>query len=241
MSEKFTTARECTVTKNNCLKIRTCLFVLCSGLALGFLLSELSYTSRHPKVGKQVDDIHQYVYLFDTEQKIADYYRAIETSWTLPECLFARQGMARRGRDRPLVTVEPFTIFINNDSGEVSVHESQSPMYLVRLRKIEQLKFLRLNALLEKGRELPRFGAVVTYSKDGVYKRSGVSLSDDNSKLTSFDDSKGIGIFDTMEVWENGKKSIYSLNGLTWERSDEPPLYLPPPPPPMELPSMNTQ
>ena len=229
------TEREFTITvklPKISLKIFICLLILCLGFALGFVLSELSYTARHQQIDGQIDDFRQHVYLFDTEQKIADHYKAMETRHS-PECHFARQEMAQTGRDRPLVTVGPFTIFVNNDTSEVSVHESQSPMYLVRLRRTGQLKFLSLNGLLEKdqkGQSFPRFGAVITYSDDGVYKKGGVSLRDDNEKLTSFDDSKGIGVFDKMEVWENGEKSTYSLNGFTWEQEGEGPLMGMPPP-----------
>jgi len=196
---------------------------------MGFILSDLSYTARYQQTDEQIGDFHQHVYLFDTEQKIADHYKTMETKQR-PEYSFARQAMARRGRDQPLVTAGPFTIFVNNDTGEFSVHESQSPMDIVKMAIIGQTKFLRLNGLLEEGRSFPRFGAVLSYSVDSVYKRGSVSLSDDNRTLRTFVDSKGIGAFDTMEIWENNVKTDYRLNGLTWERDEGPPLVLPPPP-----------
>jgi len=223
------------------LKIFICSLILCLGFILGFVISELSYTARNQQIDEQNDDIYQHVHLFDTEQKIAEHYKKMEAAWAPPESLFSRQARARLGRDRPLVTVGPFTIFVNNDTGEVSVHESQSPLPLVELIKGGQVRILRLHGLLEEGLRYPRFFAAVTYSHNNIYKQCSMSLNRGNGLSTSFVDNNGMGVFDKMEVWDNGEKTNYRLNGLTWERSDEPPLYLPPPPPPMELPSMNTQ
>jgi hypothetical protein len=214
--------------RNVSLKIAVCLLILC----LGFTLGSWSHTARHQidnshwnyVACRPLDGIHQHVFVFDTEQKIADHYKAMAARHR-PECSFVRQIMARAGRDQPLVTAGPFTIFVNNDTDEFSVHESTSPLPLVELSRIGQTKFLRLHGLLEEGWTLPRFGGILTYSVDGVYRGYNMSLRGDSGTLTSYTDSKGIGVFDTMSVVENGVRVTYRLNGLTWE-----PLEVPLPP-----------
>jgi hypothetical protein len=163
------------------------------------------------------------VFLYDTEQKIEDYYKMVQ-ALPLPECDFAGSGLPLTWRDRPLVTVEPFTIFVHNITGEFSVRDAQTHSHLVEMYISGQAKNMRLHGLLEKGRSFPRFFAFLNYSGDGFYKRSGVSLSDDNQKSTFYRDMEGIGVFDTMRVSdrENDVETHYRLNDLTWEKIDMP-------------------
>jgi len=232
-ADKPAAEREFTITikfHKTTVNIVICLLIFCLSFGLGFVFGGLGYTARHQKIDEQIDGIHQHVFVFDTEQKIADHFKAMAARHR-PECSFVRQTMARVGRDQPLVTAGPFTIFVNNDTDEFSVHESTSPLPLVELSRVGQTKFLRLHGLLENGRDLPRFGAIITYSaEDTVYTRASVSLSNDDRTLTSFKDSKGTGVFDTKEVWESGVRVHYRLNGLTWEPLDESTPMLPPPP-----------
>ena len=158
------------------------------------------------------------MYLHDTEQTIEDFYKMTEV--VSPECSEAGDMIALMGRDRPLVTVGPFTIFVNNDTGVFSVHDAQTLMYLVRLKSNEQSKYLRLASLLEKGWRVPRFSASLIYSEDGVYKEGIFSVvREDETHDRLYFDSKGSGVFDIMHVYENGVPVKYHLNNLTWERA----------------------
>ena len=67
----------------NFCKIALKVLVVLLIFSMGFTLSELRYTARHQiddsqlsgPACDQIDDFHQFVYLYDTEQKLEDYYR----------------------------------------------------------------------------------------------------------------------------------------------------------------------
>jgi hypothetical protein len=227
-------------TRDNSLKIVVCSFVFCLlSVTLGFALSELSYTARHQinevhvsaTACRPIDDFHQLVYFYDTEQKLEDYNKTMQNILTSKNDI-ARKEFALMGRDRPLVEAGPFIIVVNNVTGEFSVCDAQTHSYLVEMRGVGQTKTMRLNGLLEKGQRFSRFFAALRYSEDGAYEGGNMSLRDDNGVSTYYRDNKGIGVFDTItkEIIEDGVRAHYRLNDLTWERIDDPPPMLPPPP-----------
>ena len=204
------------------LKIALKTFVLLFVFCLGFILSMLFYADQ------QMDDIHLYVY--DTEQKIEDYYKRIEKHFlditgALPESPVSREFVAMvRGQGRPLVEVGPFAIFVE-ESGTFSVREIQSLMPLVELENHEQSKRLYLSSSLEKGWRFPRFHVQLYYSEDGIYKRGGFSVSDreDGTWERSYLDTKGTGVFDVMHVYdcENSVWTKHHLTDISWEQVEE--------------------
>ena len=253
------------------LKIVICLLIL----SLGFILSELSYTARHQKIDDQIDDpiegFHQLVYLYDTKKKLEDYYKmrvwvSIDELKLHPESSEARAMIDYLGKmglhlespearaivdfvrnERPLARVGPFVVFASSDNGEFSVHEQSSGLPLITLRSNGQSKSLTLYSSVEPGWNLPRFDAHFTYSEDGVYEsgRFFVGRSGENPART-YEDTKGIGVFDTMSFFENDAHVTYRLNGLTWEREVSVPnpwqSGLPPPMGmPLPVPNVNTQ
>jgi len=202
---------------------------------LGFILSELSYTARH-----QIGDTHlggtacrpiegmQYVEVFDTEQKIEDCYKTMQAT-LFPKRVFAKGEFPLAWTEQPLVAVGPFITVVEKNTGNFSVRDTQTYNHLVEMGIFGQTKMMRLHGLLERGQKYPRFFAVLTYSDDGIYKNGKVSLSDGEGTWINYIDEKGIGVFDTIEksVTENEETVYYRLNGLTWERIDEPPLFFP--------------
>ena len=185
------------------LKILFCLFIFC----LGFVLSELRYIDR-------MDGVHFYVY--DTQQKIEDYHRRV-----------ILEGVSSEGREfkwRPLVEIGPFFAFhlVDSDSSRFSMHEKSSLMPFVQLESNEQSRKLSLFSSVEKGWGKPRFGAIFRYSKDGVYERGFFSVfRKDGTPERTYFDSRRIGVFDVMHVFEDGVRVTYHLNDITWERIDE--------------------
>jgi len=232
------------------LKILFVFFAFC----LGFILSELRYTSSDPKdnVCQQIDDFRQYIYLYDTEQKIEDYFRVYLDELGLhPE---SPQGRSRidfmRRLARPLVRVGPFVVFANNDNSKFSVREQFSPFALVELQSHEQTKRLILTGLAEKDWKLPRFSTQLTYSEDGIYKGGIFSVYKKKGWRNSYFDNNGSGVFDRMNISNNDGMFRYRLNDLTWELEGQTlwqeldPLEVPsegPDPGPMEIPSIKTQ
>lgn len=212
-------------------KIFFCLLMLC----LGFILGELRYATRHQiddsnlcdTKCEQKDDCHQFVYLFDTKQKIEDFYR--DELELYPENSFTRLSIdTMRRHERPLVRVGPFFIFASNDNCKFSVREQSSPQSLVSLENREQTKRISFSSLLENEWKEPRFRANFTYSKDGVYERGNfcVARKDGMTERVYFDD-KGRGVFDGMHIFDSAYVfTKYRLNDLTWESLGEiqPPL-----------------
>ena len=103
------------------LKMLVFLLVFC----LGFILGELCSTDQTD----QVDNSHQFVdvYVYDTEQKIEDFYTIFEKDFSEktglpPESPEAKEYMAtvQKGFGRPLVAVGPFAIFVNHDDDKFS-------------------------------------------------------------------------------------------------------------------------
>jgi hypothetical protein len=231
--------------RNIFLKNAVCLFILC----LGFVLGSWSHTVRHqidnshwnyPECN-QIDDFHQFVYLYDTEQKLEDFYKMMvrvtldETGWH-PESPEARWTSDSLRHERPLVKVGPFVVFISNDNRRFSVHQQSSRRPLVALSSDEspvtgeQYKLLTFASPLEKNWSAPRFMAHLRYSEDCVYKSGSFSVRVKEGFVDrTYHDDTGSGVFDTMGVWEDGAPATYRLNRLTltWEREvpvPQPPL-----------------
>ena len=236
------------------LTIVICLLILCLGVILGLVLSELSYMARYQQTDEQIGDFHQYVYLFDTEQKLEDYYKTMEAVFP-PGFPRTSDMMALVGRDQPLVAAGPFVIFVDNENGDFSVRDSQSLMQIVvwgkpRWALDKQSKYLQLSSLLEKGWTEPRFIAGLRYSEDGFYEGGFFAFNRANGERDrTYYHSKESGVFDKMSVYEYDvdvpDKFVmptmyrYRLNGLTWEREGEGQLMgMPPPPVPPLLPGM---
>ncbi len=198
--------------RKTALTILVFLFVFC----LGFILSE--------SCKDQMDGIHFYVY--DTEQKIEDYWKGKEKSifdriGLSPESPDAKKDMARRKNEwRPLVEVGPFFIFLSEDDDRrwFTVLERQSQVLLAQLVRDEQSKDLRLFSSLEKDWRFPRFRSHFRYSEDGIYAEGDFAvLRKDMTPERVYFDTQGIGVFDAMYVYENGEPFTYYLNGRSWE------------------------
>ena len=186
---------------------------------------------------RPIDDFHQYnVTLYDTKQKLEDYYKTMEAVFP-PGFPRASDMMALVGRDQPLASAGPFAIFVNNESGEFSVRDSQSLMQIVEWKKsgwssYEQSKHLILFSSYEKGWIMPRFCAGLRYSEDGVYEGGWFAFDRENGLPDrTYYHNKENGIFDKMDVYEYDvdmpnkfvMPTVYRLNGLTWERDAGPP------------------
>lgn len=217
--------------------LKTIVFLLL--LSLGFILSELRFIGQAAQTVQtnQMDNSHQFAYVYDTEQKISDFYKVFESDFSeetgLPTESPEVQNFMTKVRDRlgrPLAAVGPFAVFVDDD-GEFSVHEVQSLkqekgllMPLVELKTSEQSKRLRFYSSQEKGIKLPRFNAQFIYSGDGTYEkgRYAVHREEDGALQRMYLDRQGIGVFDEMIIFEHehGVRFIYSLNNLTWELVD---------------------
>jgi len=188
-------------------KIALKTLVLLLAFCLGFILSELRYTTC-PQCESVLDDFFQFVYLYDTEQKLEDYYqmraRVIFDQIGLhPESPEAREAIALVRSERPLVIVGPFAIFVNNDSGEFSVREM--PLFAVPLliwTSHEQSKSLIFVSSVEEYWDVPRFLAHLHYSEEGVYERGIFTVArEDGTIVRAYFDDEGIGVFDRMLVY----------------------------------------
>ena len=167
------------------------------------------------------------VYVYDTEQKLEDFYTMFERDFFdktgfPPESPEAREFavLVRKG-GRPLVAVGPFAVFVEDDSGRFSVREIRSLMPLVELERNGQSKHLVLSSLLEKGSWLPRFQFSFFYSEEGIYKGGNFSVNrEDGTVERLYMDTKKTGVFDVMHIldYEDGITNKYRLNGLSWER-----------------------
>jgi len=260
--------REFTIAGKSCkisMKIVICPLILCLSFSVGFILSELSYMTRHQindvhlnrTTCRTINKFHQHVYVFDTEQKLEDYYKTMESVFP-PGFPRTSDMMALVGRDQPLVAAGPFVIFVNDESGEFSVRDSQSLMQIVVWKNLgwtrgEQSKHLILSSSIEKGWIMPRFSTGLRYSEDGVYEGGWFAFDRENGLPDrTYYDSKGSGVIDKMSVYEYDvgmpdkfvMPTTYRLNGLTWERDEGPLPVLPLPPgtmPPetMPLPPMS--
>lgn len=215
------------------LKITLKMLVVLFIFSLGFILSELRFTDR----ADQMDNSYQFasVFVFDTEQKIEDFYRMFERDFSDENGLSSEShevkeymAMVRELQGRPLVTVGPFSIFVNNDGDRFSVHETQSVnseggrfLPLVELEISEQSKRLIFVSSQEKGGRLPRFYVQCFYSGDGIYNKGIFAVHGENgSPERIFFDTKGLGVFDMMYIFENGEMIKYRLNNLSWEQID---------------------
>ena len=113
-------------------------FLLLFIFSLGFILGELCSTDQTD----QVDNSYPFwVYVYDTEQKVEDFYKMYERGFSEeiglpPESPKAKEFMAmvRNQLGWPLVAVGPFAIFVNHDGDEYSVFEIQSVNEEIRVR-----------------------------------------------------------------------------------------------------------
>lgn len=174
-----------------------------------------------------------YVYADSTNQKLEGYYQtmertildqALDQAGLSPESPEVRKMIANIRRDRPLVMVGPFAIFVANDNGEWSVRETPFLVPLIELKNNEQSKCLTVCSSLEKSWTVPRFVARFFYSEDGVYEWGFLSVwGKDGMHVRTYFDSTGSGIFDKMNVYENGVQVTYDLTDISWARVAEQP------------------
>jgi hypothetical protein len=210
------------------IKIALCVLVL----LFTFFLGDFRGWMRHKALTKiddlcqQMDDFHLFVYTYDTKQKIEDYNKWIggvicDQMGLSPISSEFEATMREMGR--PLVTVGPFTIFFvdsdDGSSGRFSVRETQpNVLPLLELEILELSKRLQLFSSVEKVWGLPRFHASLNYSEDGTYINGGFSVHGEDGRLERiYSDTKGTGVFDVMNVFENNVRFTYRLNDLTWE------------------------
>jgi hypothetical protein len=168
------------------------------------------------------------IYVYDTEQKLEEYYAAFERGFVdktgfTPDSPATREYMVMTRRTgRPLVAIGPFSVFVYEDSGNFSVREMQSLLPLVELESNGQSKRLNFHSSLEKDWYLPRFAATFSYSEDGAYKWSSFMFQEkDGTIARHYLDTKGIGVLNRMVVFENGISTRYELKGLSWEKIDD--------------------
>ena len=206
------------------IKIALCLFIL----FITFYLGDFSGWTRCRLLTERSG-----VYVYDTQQKLEDYYKMVEREFidytgVGPGGYTEKKALDLLLSERPLVTVGPFAIFVDN-GGKLSVREIQSLkqergllLPLVELKNDGQSKCLRLFSSSEKDRKVPRFSASLYYSEGGMYERSWFAVHrEDGTFERVYIDTKGIGVFDIMCVFENGMQTTYHLNGLSWEKVEE--------------------
>jgi len=162
------------------------------------------------------------IYLYDTDQKVKDLFKRMvrvyyETEGILP----TREWIAEMTSERPILTVGPFVVVLEvNDNW--SVRELSYAQALVSLGYYEQSKRLKLFSLPEKGWKSQRFGVDIFYSDDGIYECGYFAVfNEDRIRVRTYFDDEGIGVFNRMEVLENGIYNTYHLNGCSWEKVDE--------------------
>jgi len=229
MSEEYNVKCKYTIARRLFI-IAVTFLVLSVVFCLGFVLSELSYTARHQVVGLpltltsegQIEDFHQFVYLYDTEEKIEDYHRVYLAELGLfPE---SPQGRLFRGmlRERPLARVGPLVVYASNDNHSFIIRNNSPRSSLVELYDHEQIKRMSLADLREKGYKFYQIAVRFNYSDDDVYTGGSYHLNtrDGRSIDRTYYDNTGSGDFDTMWVVEDGMFVVYRLNGLTWEREE---------------------
>jgi len=251
-------------------KFSLAIFFILFGVSLGLILSELRYSLRHKNntfhlsrpTCDHIDDFHQFVYLYDTKEKLEDYNKTmartrLDELGLQPESPEAEQMLKFLMYERPLVQAGSFVVFASSDNNKFSVREQSSPMTLLSLESREQTKRLILSSLSEKDRRFPLLTVYFTYSEAGVFERGNFSINREGVERRSYHDISGNGIFDKMNIINHDGMFRYRLNDLTWElegqtlRTEEAPQKtlqgpkmmhgLPPESPPMEMPSIKTQ
>jgi hypothetical protein len=188
--------RKCTMGRRLC-KITLCtlalLFVFCLGFILGVLgvMWSADQTDQTCQID-QIDDIDQ------TDEM----------------------------EQRPSALVGAFVVSANKDSSKFTVREKTSILPIIEWENQEQpgRRYLVLNSSLEKDEKdwlFLRFHARLAYTggnyEGGIFAFQGK----DRARRRTYFDSKGTGVLDIMDVYENGVMSRHKLNGLSWEKVEE--------------------
>ena len=218
------------------------LIVLCI-FCLGFIISELSYTARHQindvhlnyQECDQIDDFHQFVYLYDTKQKLEDYYKTMKEVFG-SESIKARSLMNSRTYERPLVKIGPIVVCASTNTNGLYVRATSNRSVLMSLESSTleggepSNKLLVLSSFPEKDLGVPRLNAYFSYSADDIYLGGNFGVYSEGGENYSYFDFDGSGRFDIMQKidYENGVLLTYRLNGLTWEPLDKVPSELQP-------------
>lgn len=164
------------------------------------------------------------IYVYDTEHKIDAYFKCQEAS-------ILATGLPREDPDvkdtlesirkmPPLVAAGPILVFFDDKSGSYLVREKNVDNPIVEYQKSHELCDRQyLHSKVEKGWQLPRFSSVLFYSKDGVFEKGVFVIQEkDGRPIRAYRDTQGTGIFDEMEIFENGIMSLYRLKGLSWRK-----------------------
>ena len=165
------------------------------------------------------------VYVYDTQQKLDAYYKNVEKAILdsgLPGELTS-DAIDRRRRMRPLVVAGPIVVFFDDNDGSYEVCEEDfHKPFVFYNRSNERFDLLHLTTKVENDWKLSRFSSVLSYSKNGIYEGGAFSIRrEDGHLVRTYLDTKGIGAFDEMLVYENEITNRYRLNGLSWEKVDE--------------------
>lgn len=120
----------------------------------------------------------------------------------------------------PLAAVGPLIIFYNKNNGDYSVQERDRLKFITEwTTKTERTKWKRFSSKTEKGWLIPRTEYLIQYSNDYCYEKSTFFVFDKTGKvMRGYCDTNGDGLFDRMDIFDNGLQTAYSLNGLSYEK-----------------------
>jgi len=196
-----------------------CTFILLFVFYLGFGLGGLKR--------RETDWPQDLVYVYDSEKKVADYYmemKKVILGVGLPkESPEIKEAIEKVKRMRPLVAAGPIVVFFDNNTGEYLVCEKHWNNPLVEwVKSRKPFERLYVHSRIEKDWRWPQFECAFAYSIDGIYEKCAFFVfGKDGKPLRAYSDTKGVGIFDKMDVFENGVQKTYHLVNLSWEKVNE--------------------
>ena len=218
------------------LKVFVVLLVFCLGFILGGLRGTAYRQQTDEQIDNRLDDFNQLVYLYDTKQKLENYYETMERvrseEFGYPPGSHGAKMLSDLLRvERPLVEVGHFTVFFENyfenDNPKFSVRDTQSRKDIVTLRGGNmQPKVLTFSSIIAEDRTWVE--TILHYSQDGFYERCFFTFhGKERWGGRRYLDTKGSGVFDEMSFSEdtapfseNCGLVKYHLDGLTWVREE---------------------
>ena len=197
-----------------------CLFIFLCGIGIGTLLE-------HPATRAQRLFVKNSIYIYDTQEKIDQWFRSVEKNFDDPSLSWSQKEyedeLKKFKKNIPVAVVGKIGIFHNNDTGEYHLVEHGFHKPIARLGIFHNgLEFRQVDSKVLENSIVPHATISFGYDKDGSYTRGTYIVQNKDTTIDRiYVDSKGTGQFDQMVVVENGKPVKYEMVGMTWTKKDK--------------------
>ena len=209
-----------------------CLFMFLCGIGIGAFLE-------HPSTRAQRLFVENNIYLYDTQEKIDQWFRDFEGNFVDASIDMnlskeeQKELLEKFKNDIPIAIVGKIVILHNNGTGGYQLFENGCGNPIAELGVYRPgREFRRVDSRVLGDTMMPHAIIFFNYDEEGAYVRGSYMVMNKDSTINRiYIDSDGTGQFDQMIVSDDNDAPIrYRMKGMTWTKEDKE-VCAPPPNP----------